>query len=108
MPRRAALVTGASYGVGAATALALARAGHDVAITATRTDNLRRTVENLADTGARVVPLALDLRMHDSIVRAFGEALAALGQIDVLVNKAAVNLRRHALELHADAGVADA
>jgi len=99
MPRRAALVTGASYGVGAATALALARAGHDVAITATRTDNLRRTVENLADTGARVVPLALDLRMHDSIVRAFGEALAALGQIDVLVNNAAVNLRRLALDL---------
>ena len=99
MARRAALVTGASYGVGAATALALARAGHDVVITATRTDNLRNTVASLADTGARVVPLALDLRAQDSIVRAFGEALAALGRLDLLVNNAAINLRRLALEV---------
>jgi NAD(P)-dependent dehydrogenase (short-subunit alcohol dehydrogenase family) len=95
-------VTGASYGVGAATALALARAGHDVAITATHIDNLRRTVASLADTGARVVPLALDLRAQDSIVRVFGEALAGLGRIDVLVNNAAVNLRRLALDVTPD------
>jgi NAD(P)-dependent dehydrogenase (short-subunit alcohol dehydrogenase family) len=95
-------VTGASYGVGAATALTLARAGCDVAITATRTDNLHRTVESLADTGARVVPLALDLRAQDSIVRVFGEALAALGRLDVLVNNAAVNLRRLALDVTPD------
>jgi NAD(P)-dependent dehydrogenase (short-subunit alcohol dehydrogenase family) len=100
--RRAALVTGASYGVGAATALALARAGCDVAITATHTDNLRQTVARLADTGARVVPLALDLRAQDSIVRAFGEALASLEKLDVLVNNAAVNLRRLALDVTPD------
>jgi len=102
MPRRAALVTGASYGVGGATALALARAGYDVAITARRADNLRQTVASLADTGARVVPLALDLREQESIVRAFGEAIAAFGQLDVLVNNAAVNLRRLALDVTPD------
>jgi NAD(P)-dependent dehydrogenase (short-subunit alcohol dehydrogenase family) len=95
-------VTGASYGVGAATALALARAGYDVAITATRADNLRRTVASLADTGARVVPLVLDLRAQESIVRAFDEALAALENLDVLVNNAAVNLRRLALDVTPD------
>jgi NAD(P)-dependent dehydrogenase (short-subunit alcohol dehydrogenase family) len=98
----AALVTGASYGVGAATALALARAGHDVAITATGVDNLRDTVARLADTGARVVPLALDLRAQESVTRAFGEALAALGRLDVLVNNAAVNLRRLAIDVTPD------
>jgi NAD(P)-dependent dehydrogenase (short-subunit alcohol dehydrogenase family) len=102
LARTAALVTGASYGVGAATALALARAGHDLAITATRTENLRQTVASLADTGARVVPLALDLRAQDAIARAFGEALAALGQIDVLVNNAGANLRRRALDVTPD------
>ena len=102
MARRAALVTGASYGVGAATALALARAGHDVAITATRADNLRETVAKLAETGARVVPLVLDLRAQESVTRAFGETLAALGRLDVLVNNAAVNLRRLAIDVTPD------
>jgi NAD(P)-dependent dehydrogenase (short-subunit alcohol dehydrogenase family) len=102
LTRTAALVTGASYGVGAATALALARTGHDVAITATRIDNLRNTLTSLADTGVRVVPLALDLRAHDDVARAFGEAVAALGRLDLLVNNAAVNLRRLALDVTPD------
>jgi NAD(P)-dependent dehydrogenase (short-subunit alcohol dehydrogenase family) len=95
-------VTGASYGVGAATALALARAGYDLAITATRSDNLRDTSAKLADTGARVVPLVLDLREQESVARVFGESAAALGQLDLLVNNAAVNLRRLALDVTAD------
>ena len=102
MAQRAALVTGASYGVGAATALALAQAGYDVAVTATRADNLRDTVAKLADTGARAVPLVLDLRSQDSIARAFGEALSALGRLDLLVNNGAVNLRRLALDVTPD------
>jgi NAD(P)-dependent dehydrogenase (short-subunit alcohol dehydrogenase family) len=95
-------VTGASYGVGAATALALARAGYDVAITATRSDNLRRTLATLAETKARVVPLVLDLRGQQSIMRAFGDTLAALGQLDVLVNNAALNLRKLAVDVTPD------
>lgn len=102
MSRRAALVTGASYGVGAATALALARAGYDVAITATRSDNLRRTLATLAETKARVVPLVLDLRGQQSIMRVFGDTLAALGQLDVLVNNAALNLRKLAVDVTPD------
>jgi len=102
LARRAALVTGASYGVGAATALALARAGYDVAITATRAGNLRETLARLADAGVRAVPLVLDLRAHDSIARAVGEALSALERLDVLVNNAAVNLRRLALDVTPD------
>jgi NAD(P)-dependent dehydrogenase (short-subunit alcohol dehydrogenase family) len=102
LTRRIALVTGASYGVGAATALALARAGHDVAVTATKAENLRATLAALAETGVRTVPLALDLRAHDSIENAFRATLAAFGRLDVLVNNAAVNLRRHAVDVTAD------
>jgi NAD(P)-dependent dehydrogenase (short-subunit alcohol dehydrogenase family) len=99
MAGRTALVTGASYGVGAASALAFARAGYDVAITATRAENLRDTAARLAHAQARVVPLVLDLRSQDSIAHAFGETRAAFGGLDVLVNNAGVNLRRRAADV---------
>ena len=99
MARRTALVTGASYGVGAATALALARAGYDVAVSATRAENLRDATAKLAAADARVVPLVLDLRSQDSIEHAVGEVLAAFGQLDVLVNNAGVNLRQRAADV---------
>src|SRR5262249_45028340 len=102
MARQTALVTGASYGVGAATAVALARAGYDVAITATRAENLRDTLHALANTGARVAPLVLDLRVQQSIAHAFDAASAALGPLDLLVNNAAANLRRLAVDVTPD------
>lgn len=97
--RRAALVTGASYGVGAATALALARDGFDVAITATKIENLSDTVKAVEGVGARVVPAVLDLRSEDSIVLTAAQAIAALGGLDVLVNNAGANLRKDATEV---------
>ncbi len=102
MAKKTALVTGASYGVGAAIALTLAREGFDVAITATRAENLCATLDKLADAKARAVPLVLDLRGQDSIARVFGEAVAALGSVDLLVNNAGVNLRRLAVDVTPD------
>ena len=102
MARPTALVTGASYGVGAATAVALAHAGYDVAITATRAENLRDTLRALADSGAKVAPLTLDLRVQSSIAHAFDAAVAALGPLDLLVNNAAANLRRLAVDVTPD------
>jgi 3-oxoacyl-[acyl-carrier protein] reductase len=51
--KRVAFVTGASYGIGAATALALARDGFDVAVSATRIENLADTMTKLEAAGAR-------------------------------------------------------
>ena len=51
--RKTAFVTGASYGVGAATALALARDGFDIALSATRTENLAGILGELASLGNR-------------------------------------------------------
>ena len=101
MARPAAFVTGASYGVGAATALALARDGFDVALSATRAANVAETAAKLRDLGARAVPVALDLRVPASIEAAFGEVAAALGPLDVLVNNAGANLRKAAVDVTA-------
>jgi NAD(P)-dependent dehydrogenase (short-subunit alcohol dehydrogenase family) len=99
MQRRTAFITGASYGVGAATAVALARDGFDVAVSATRAENLDGTLAQLEALGARAVPLVLDLRSQASIERAMAQVVAALGQLDLLVNNAGGNLRKLAIDV---------
>jgi NAD(P)-dependent dehydrogenase (short-subunit alcohol dehydrogenase family) len=97
--RRAALITGASYGVGAATALALARDGFDLALTATRIGNLDKTRAALEASGARVVPVELDLRSQESIEAAVDTAVAGLGRLDVLVNNAGAHGRKPSVDI---------
>ena len=97
--KRTAFVTGASYGVGAATALALAHDGYDVAISATRAENLGETMAKLETAGARVVPIVLDLRSQPSIERALADVVSAFGHLDLLVNNAGANLRKLAVDV---------
>src|ERR1700730_14013204 len=99
--RKTAFVTGASYGVGAATALALARDGFDIALSATRAENLGDTVRELARLGVRTLPLALDLRSAPGIEQAMAKIVKAFGGLDVLVNNAGANLRKLAVEVTA-------
>jgi NAD(P)-dependent dehydrogenase (short-subunit alcohol dehydrogenase family) len=97
--RRVAFVTGASYGVGAATALALARDGFALALTATRSQNLDAVLADIASAGGRAFGIELDLRHQESIETAVVRAVGKLGQIDVLVNNAGANLRRKAIDV---------
>ncbi len=97
--RKVALVTGASYGVGEATALALARDGFAVALTATRQENLAKVLAELDAIGAEALPLALDLREQASIEATVAATLDRFGTIDVLVNNAGANLRRKAVDI---------
>ncbi len=94
--RRAAFVTGASSGIGAAAAVALACDGCAVAVSATRTEHLAKTIAEIEKQGARALPMALDLRSHDSIVQSIGTVVAGFGQLDILVNNAAGVLYRSA------------
>ena len=97
--RRTALVTGASQGIGAAIALALAQDGYDVAVTSTRVEKLADVLARLAGAGGRAVPVALDIRSQSGIEQAVAEAAGALGGLDVLVNNAGVPLKKPALEV---------
>jgi NADP-dependent 3-hydroxy acid dehydrogenase YdfG len=67
---RTALVTGASSGIGAATAVALAEAGAAVAIGARRTDRLDALATRLRDGGATVLQLELDVTDEQACVDA--------------------------------------
>jgi NAD(P)-dependent dehydrogenase (short-subunit alcohol dehydrogenase family) len=97
--RKTAFVTGASYGVGAASALALARDGFDIALSATRTENLAGVLAELAPLGVRTLPLALDLRSGPGIEQAMAQIVETFGGLDVLVNNAGANLRKLAVEV---------
>ncbi len=94
-----ALVTGASRGLGQHFAIALARAGADVAITSRTLDSLADTAREISALGRCALPLALDVRAHASIQAAVAAAHAHLGCIDILVNNAGCNIRKPALDV---------
>jgi NADP-dependent 3-hydroxy acid dehydrogenase YdfG len=87
-----ALVTGASSGIGAATALALAEAGASVAIGARRRDRLDELSGQLRERGTAVLPLDLDVTDERSCANAVARTREELGGLDVLVNNAGVML----------------
>jgi NADP-dependent 3-hydroxy acid dehydrogenase YdfG len=89
---KVALVTGASSGIGAATALALAEAGASVAVGARRRDRLDELAARLGDRGGAVLTLELDVTDEQACADAVGRTRAELGGLDVLVNNAGVML----------------
>ena len=93
---RVAIVTGASRGLGAGMALALAEAGADVALVA-RGDTAGLQ-EKIAALGRRSVAVAVDVAAPDAAQKILGETAAALGRADILVNNAGIIRRAPFLE----------
>jgi 3-oxoacyl-[acyl-carrier protein] reductase len=89
---RAALVTGASSGLGRATAIALARTGADVALVARSAEELESSQEEVSKTGHRALSLPTDLAKEDAAGRAVEQTVEELGRIDVLVNAAGTDV----------------
>lgn len=87
---KVALVTGASRGIGEATARRLAQGGVHVILTARRPEDLQAHVDRLAAAGHSASALQLDVTDRDSVQRAADAVAAAHGHLDVLVNNAGV------------------
>jgi len=81
-----AIVTGASQGIGRATALRLARDFSVVVLVARNKDNLERTAAEVRSLGVEAVVFALDLRQPQSAKTIIEEALERFGRIDALLN----------------------
>jgi 3-oxoacyl-[acyl-carrier protein] reductase len=81
-----AIVTGASQGIGRATALRLARDFSVIVLVARNKDNLERTAAEVRALGVEAVVFALDLRQPQSAKTIIEETLERFGRIDALLN----------------------
>ena len=89
---KVALVTGASSGIGEATALALAEEGAAVAISARRADRLEDLAKRIEAKGSKVKVIVADVALEDQAQEMVVAANAAFGRLDILVNNAGVML----------------
>ncbi|MCW2930695.1 MAG: short-chain dehydrogenase [Actinomycetia bacterium] len=87
-----ALITGASSGIGAATARALAARGAAVALLARRADRLEALAEDLRASGATALVVDADITERQDAEAAVERAVAELGRLDTVVNNAGVML----------------
>jgi|SRR5580693_1065306 7-alpha-hydroxysteroid dehydrogenase len=83
---KAAVVTGAGRGIGAATAVALAQAGADVLISARTEAELAKVARDIEQAGRRAVTVPADLADLDAMTGLVDTALAAFGRLDIVVN----------------------
>src|SRR3954463_16403660 len=85
-------ITGASSGIGEATALACAKAGAAVALAARRTDRIDALAERINGEGGRAVAIATDVGEEEQAQAFVERAHSELGRLDALVNNAGVML----------------
>jgi NADP-dependent 3-hydroxy acid dehydrogenase YdfG len=86
------VVTGASSGIGEATALRLSEAGAAVVLAARRRDRLESLAERIRSNGGRALPIEVDITDEQQARELIDRATADLGRLDILVNNAGVML----------------
>jgi 7-alpha-hydroxysteroid dehydrogenase len=85
---KVAIVTGASAGIGRASALALAEMGADVVLAARTPERLERVADRIRGMGRQALPIPCDVREAAELETVVARAIADLGRIDILVNNA--------------------
>ena len=89
---RPAVVTGASSGIGRATAAALAALGHPVALGARRVSECEDAAAEIRSAGGEAVAIHLDLADDESVARFAAAAVDTLGAVEIVVSNAGLNM----------------
>jgi 3-oxoacyl-[acyl-carrier protein] reductase len=99
---RVALVTGASQGIGRATALALAQAGARVAAAARNAGKLAEVVAEIASGGGEAIAVPMDVADAEQVKAGFRRTIEKFGKLDILVNNAAITRDGLAVRMKAE------
>ena len=102
MPRdltdKVLVITGASSGIGAATALAAARAGMDLVLAARRTDKLGGVAKQIESLGRRALAVRCDVNVDEDVADMFSQAFDTFGRIDAVFANAGYGLFSSVIE----------
>jgi NAD(P)-dependent dehydrogenase (short-subunit alcohol dehydrogenase family) len=85
------LVTGASRGIGRATAIAFAQAGSDVILTSRKAEDLEKVADEIKAMSRRAVVICAHLGKSEDIKKVADASMSAFGKIDILINNAGTN-----------------
>ncbi|MBX9876892.1 MAG: SDR family NAD(P)-dependent oxidoreductase [Candidatus Obscuribacterales bacterium] len=89
---KVALITGASSGIGEATALALSAEGADISLVARRTHRLESVAQTISTNKGKSLTIAADITDPKEALRAVNETREHFGRVDILVNNAGIML----------------
>ena len=95
---RAAIVTGAGRGIGAATARVLADAGADVVLASRTAEQLEGVAKEIEAAGRRAVVAPMDVNDNDSVASLVDRCIEAFGRVDIIVNNAGGTMPRPLLD----------
>lgn len=99
MTARTAIITGGAQGLGRAIAEALHQNGHNVVVTDINEAGAKHVATQLGGRDAQALGLRVDVRARESIIAAFVRATEEFGQVDILVNNAALTISRPFFEI---------
>ncbi|MBT5513303.1 MAG: SDR family oxidoreductase [Rhodospirillaceae bacterium] len=90
-PQKTAIVTGAGSGIGRATAIALLKAGYNVALAGRREDALRESITEAGDAGGRGMAVPTDVTDPEPVANLFAKTTDAFARLDLVFNNAGQN-----------------
>ena len=88
LENKVTLITGASRGIGRATALAFAKAGSDIILTSRKVEDLEKVAAEIRGAGRRALVISAHLGKMEDVRKVADTAKAAFGKVDILINNA--------------------